>query len=121
MSLLNWFKPVTQAPAESQPAESQDSSHNTTTEGAGIEQPTVSLSVGLSESQDSSHTDYPGESTDITDECIGHTPSFSSESDEQHHPHTLPPQPNQPKLKFPKRTFGKQKRSFSDAWYESFP
>ena len=123
MSLLNWFKPVTQAPAESQPAESQDSSHNTTTEGAGIEQPTISLSValGLSESQDSSHTDYPGESIDITDECIGHTPSFSSESDEQHHPHTLPPQPKQLKLKFPKRTFGKQKRSFSDAWYESFP
>ena len=123
MSLLNWFKSVTQAPAESQPAESQDSSHNTTTEGAGIEQPTVSLSValGLSESQDSSHTDYPGESTDITDECIGHTPSFSSESDEQHHPHTLPSQLNQPKLKFPKRTFGKQKRSFSDARYESFP
>lgn len=98
-------------------SESQDSSQSTTAESAGIEQPLI-------ESQDHSDpatdSDIPGEPTDITDECIGYTPSFTSESDEQHH-HTLPPQPNQPKLKFPKCTFGKQKRSFSDTWYQSYP
>lgn len=120
MSLLNWFKPLTQASAEgdleqitvSLP-ESQDSSQSTTAEGASIEQPVI---------ESTTDSDIPGESTDITDECIGCTPSFTSdcESDEQHH-HTLPSQPNQPKLKFPKHTFGKQKQSFSDTWYQSYP
>ena len=115
MSLLNWFKPLSKASAEGgieQPAvslfESQDSSQSTTAESAGIEQPLIE---SRDHSDPATDSDIPGEPTDITDECIGYTPSFTSESDEQHH-HTLPPQPNQPKLKFPKRTFGKQKRSF---------
>ena len=124
MSLLNWFKPLSKASAEGgieQPAvslfESQDSSQSTTAESAGIEQPLIE---SRDHSDPATDSDIPGEPTDITDECIGYTPSFTSESDEQHH-HTLPPQPNQPKLKFPKRTFGKQKRSFSDTWYQSYP
>ena len=55
MSLLNWFKPLSQASAEGgieQPAvslsESQDSSQSTTAESAGIEQPLI-------ESRDHSH------------------------------------------------------------------
>ena len=81
-SLLNWFKPLTQASTEgdldqvtvSLP-ESQDSSQSTTAESASIEQPVI---------ESTTDSDIPGESTDITDECIGYTPSFTSESDEQH-------------------------------------
>ena len=114
MSLLNWFKPLTQASAEgdleqaTSLSESQDSSQNTTAESASIEQPVI---------ESTTDSDILGESTD---ECIGHTPSFTSDSDEHHH-HILPPQPNQPKLKFPKRIFGKQKQSFSDTWYQAYP
>ena len=117
MFLLNWFKTLTQASAEGDLeqttiSENQDSNQSTTAESASIEQSVI---------ESTTDSDIPGESTDITDECIGYTPSFTSESDEQQHHHTLPPQPNQPKLKFPKRTFGKQKRSFSDTWYQSYP
>ncbi len=93
MSLLNLFKPLAQAFAEGdlEPTEIQDSSQRTTAESASIEQPVI---------ESTTDSDIPVESTDITDERIGYTPSFSSESDEHHH-HILPPQPNQPKFIFP--------------------
>ena len=33
----------------------------------------------------------------------------------------LPPEPHQPKLNFPKRSFGKQQRGFSATWYQHYP
>ena len=46
-----------------------------------------------------------------------HTASSDS-SDKQR---VLPPEPHQPKLNFPKRTFGKQQRGFSASWYQQYP
>ena len=114
MLLLRWFKPLAQAFNEGEEqSESQESRQKSVAAvTAGIKEP--------GHSDPATDSDFPGESTDTTEECIGYTPSFTSESDEQHH-HMLPPQPNQHKLVFPKHTFGKQKRSFSAAWNRSYP
>ena len=85
--MLKWIKPRTPTAAQN--------------ETEGDEQPTTSRR--LSESQDTSHGYTPSHSGETdNDECLGYSTSFtsSSGSDESHH-HTIPPQPNQPKLKFP--------------------
>ena len=58
---------------------------------------------------------YPDSSSESTEDLSSSTSSFNPEK------RVIPPEPNQPKLNFPKQKFGSQQRAFCTKWYKQFP